>query len=415
MAFHLQFFRPTSAHVNLENLAHNVRVLRQAIGEGVFFCPMVKANAYGHGDVEVALRLQREGVKTMGVGLIEEGLLLRQMGVTVELLVFGIFDLQGAAEIVRQKMTPVISTWKQLEFLERVFISEKDQLGIHIKFDTGMHRLGFDWLEARKLFQYLQTKKNIFKVKGILTHLHSGEDAAKPEGKSHEQLRRFLEVENVFAPMKPISHTLNSSGLLNFISMRKSGVGGLPGISLNQGTRPGLSIYGYSPLGQAVNGIDLKPVMSLRSRIARYQELTIGESVSYGHTWKALKNSVVGVVPIGYADGFHRILSNNAVVLFGGQRVPVIGTICMDYLIIDVTDVFSSQNQNFQSWSEKTDAEVTLFGYDRLGNLLPASEVAQKTQSITWEILTSVGERVPRVFLDDRARDTVKVQKEVRK
>ena len=397
MASQMQFYRPTVAHINLDHLAHNVQILRNAIGENIFFCPMVKANAYGHGDVDVALRLQQEGVTTLGVGLIEEGQLLRQMGIQIEILVFGTFDLQGAAEILRQNLTPVISTWKQLELMERVLPSSSSSLGIHVKFDTGMHRLGFDWLEANKVFQYLNSKKNFFKVKGILTHLFAAEDSAQTDGKSFEQLQKFREVENIFAPMKPISHTLNSAGMLNFISMSRGGRGGLPGISLAQGVRPGLSIYGYSPLADPVTGIELKPVMSLRSQVIQIHQLNVGEGVSYGHSWKAGRKSIVGVVPIGYADGFHRILSNRALVLYSGQRVPVVGNVCMDHLIIDLTDAFSVQNQSTH--------EVTLFGYDNLGNLLPATEVALKSQSITWEILTAVGERVPRIMSEENSRE----------
>jgi alanine racemase len=413
MAFHMQFYRHTSAHIDLDHLAHNIRVLRSGMGASNFFCPMVKANAYGHGDLDVARRLEAEHVTSMGVNLIEEGVALRQMGIRADLLVFAVFDMEGAIEILRQRLTPVISTWSQLEIFEKLISGAvnlttlgrgaQDPIELHLKFDTGMRRHGFDWLEAKKLATYFQDNKKHFKLKGICTHLHSGEDAQMAGGRSHEQLRRFMDIENQFTRLNPVSHTLNSSGLLNFISMRKEGTG-LPGISLNQGARPGLAIYGYSPLSKNTSSLDLKPVMSLRSRVVRYHQLKAGDGVSYGHSWIANRKSIVGVVPIGYGDGYHRILSNKASVLFAGERVPVVGNICMDNLLVDLTDVFTAQAASFQSWTEHADqkeAEVTLFGYDSQGNILPATELAEQASTIAWEILTSVGERVPRMTVDD--------------
>jgi alanine racemase len=366
---------------------------------------MVKANAYGHGDIEVALRLEQEGVQTMGVGLIEEGLLLRQMGVRAELIVFGIFEKTGAIEMLHHKLTPVISVWSQIQALEEALLTVRDcklPIDLHIKFDTGMHRLGFDWLEAKRLFEYFQQKKSIFKVKGILTHLHSGDDASSKTGHSYEQLRKFTEVEAIFSPMKPVSHTLNSAGLLNFIKLKGSAFPTLlPGISLNQGARPGLSLYGYSPLSENIKGVSLKPVMSLRSHIVRYHQISSGDGVSYSHTWHSRRKTIIGIVPIGYADGYHRALSNKAEVLFLGERAPVVGNVCMDYLSVDVTDALLRAGVSSINEAENMPAEVTLFGYDSNGNCLPATELAQKSMTIPWEILTSVGERVPRVYISN--------------
>jgi len=389
----MNIYRHTTAMIHLQNLASNVRTLRQAIGENQFFCPMVKANGYGHGDVEIALKLQEIGVTSVGVSLVEEGILLRKMGVKTEILVFGIFDQGAVKEIFHHKLTPVVSLWEQVEALEQLL---PGSIPIHLKFDTGMHRLGFSWKEADLVYDYFKSRNSKLKVNGICTHLHSAEDASEPSGKSFEQLRRFQEVERIFARMNPVFHTLNSAGMLNFIKMRAEGLSGLPGISLNQGVRPGLAVYGYTPLKYDIPGIELKPVMSLRSEVIRYHQLELGEGVSYGHNWRAGRESIVGVVPIGYADGYHRILSNRGVVLFDGKRVPVVGNICMDFLMIDVTDVV--QDRRLEDYAH---AEVTLFGYDSQKNLIKATEIAEKSQSIPWEILTSVGERVPRIIEDD--------------
>lgn len=389
----MNIYRHTKAIIHLQNLASNIQNLRQLIGQNQFFCPMVKANGYGHGDVEIALKLQELGVTSMGVSLIEEGLLLRQMGVQTQILVFGSFDQTAVSAVEQHKLTPVVGLWEQIEVLEK---NLKNPISIHLKFDTGMHRLGFPWQEADQVFEYFNKKNSKLKIAGICTHLHSAEDASEVNGKSFEQLRRFQEVERFFIHMNPIIHTLNSAGMLNFIKMRSEGLSGLPGISLNQGVRPGLAIYGYSSLKYEIPGLSLKPVMSLRSEVIRYHQLHLGEAVSYGHTWRAGRESVIGIVPIGYADGVHRVLSNRGVVLFDGQKVPVVGNICMDFLMIDVTDVV--QGRRLESYQN---AEVTLFGYDSKNNLISVSEVAEKSQTIPWEILTSVGERVPRVIEDD--------------
>lgn len=375
-------FRPTRAVIHLEHLAHNVRELKKAVGSQVFFCPMVKANGYGHGDVEISKRLEKEGVTHLGVGLIEEGLLLREMGVQTQLLFFGTCDSKGAKAVVEYKLTPVLSTWDQIQALESVVPQDYP---VHVKFDTGMHRLGFDLKDLAKLVSYFSGPTKM-KIQGILTHLHTGEDADRFDGASFEQLRRFQEAEKAFQPFGVVSHTLNTAGLTNFLKHQGQK---LPhGISPHQGVRPGLAIYGLAAVPGPLN---LKPVMSLRSETVKYHFVRQGDGVSYNMTWRAPKDSVVAIIPMGYADGYHRLLSNRGEVLFRGQRVPVVGNVCMDYLMIDITQTLKNES------AENLKPEpVTLFGFDEKQNIISATELAQKAQTISWEILTSVGERVPR-------------------
>lgn len=392
MATRNDIFRHTSAVIHLDHLAHNFRILRAFHGESKFFCPMVKANGYGHGDVEVARCLEKEGAQQLGVGLVEEGLLLRQMGVHCELLVFGIFDRRAAEEIVKWKLTPVISVWSQIDALEALPHLGSVRIPVHIKFDTGMHRLGFSLEDAQKVFDRL-SKHSKLEVKGICTHLFKGEDAHDLNGQSIRQLQKFSIVEGIFSPLKVVSHTLNSAGILNLHRLRQEGVTLPHGVSSIQGARPGLLIYGLSAMEDTPVELTLKPVMSLRSHIVRFHRLQKGETVSYGGTWASPRESIIGVIPIGYADGYHRVLSNKAEALVKGQRVPLIGTVCMDYVMVDVTGLVTDQEVNFNR-----EVEATLFGYDSSGNLLKASELSTKAQTIPWEILTSIGERVPRVY-----------------
>ncbi|MDG0815604.1 alanine racemase [Bdellovibrio svalbardensis] len=380
-------YRRTFAEINLDHLAHNIRVLQTSFPDAPFLCPMVKANAYGHGDVQLARFLETLGIKHLGVCLIEEGLLLRHFGVKAEILVFRGFDREGAEKIIQYRMTPVVTTWEQIDHLEEV---AKSPVNIHLKFDTGMNRLGFRPEEAQKLYERLWQNKKI-RVKALVTHLYNGEDAISDQGNSADQLRRLHQASEIFKPFEIFSHALNSAGILNLLKLRKEHKAEHPLLLQNWGLRPGLMIYGYNPV-PGVN-CDLKPVMSLKSVVNTFRHLKAGETVSYGGTWKAKQDSVIAVVPIGYADGYHRILSNQSHALFNGVRVPLVGNICMDYLMLDVTEAVRGKDL-----VQYKDQEVVLFGQDSFGNFLSPEELAGKAKSITWEMLTSVGERVPRVY-----------------
>jgi len=384
----VEMYRRTFAEINLDHIAHNFEVLKKVFPQAPFICPMVKANAYGHGDVAIALCLEQVGAKHLGVCLIEEGLLLRRGGVKAEILVFRGFDREGAEQMIQHNLTPIVATWDQLEAVQAV---AKKAVGIHLKFNTGMNRLGFHPTEAQKLFEACWQNPKI-RVHGILTHLYNGEDAADPLGDSATQLAAIEHAMEVFKPLNPLVHALNSAGILNHLAVRGGKPEQHPLTRVNWGLRPGLMIYGYNPLADQ-KLLPLKPAMTLKSVASTYRELAVGEVVSYGGTWTAKKKSVIAVVPIGYADGYHRILSNNAHVLFSGQRVPVVGNICMDFLMVDVTEVV--QNKNLMDFK---DQEIILFGQSDEGPRLSAEELAKHAQTITWEILTSVGERVPRVF-----------------
>ncbi|MBC7371820.1 MAG: alanine racemase [Bdellovibrionaceae bacterium] len=390
----MEMYRRTFAEINLDHLAQNFEALKRAFPQAPFLCPMVKANAYGHGDVAVARCLEQLGAKHLGVCLIEEGILLRRGGVNVDILVFRGFDREGAMEILRHNLTPVVSTWEQLDAIESV--AEKS-VQIHLKFNTGMNRLGFPAEDAQALFERCWQNPRL-RVRGLLTHLYNGEDAHDPMGDSADQLSGLTKILQIFKPLAPIVHSLNSSGILNAIAVREQKNPHHPLTQIQWGLRPGLMIYGYNPLDDQ-KLLPLKPVMTLKSVTSTYRHLKAGEIVSYGGTWTAPKDAVIAVVPIGYADGYHRILSNKATVLFGEHRVPVIGNICMDFLMVDVTEAVRGKNA-----SEIGEKEVIFFGESPGGQLMPASEVARLAMTIPWEILTSVGERVPRVYVGEWAK-----------
>lgn len=352
----------------------------------MFFCPMIKANGYGHGDIQLAKYLEQDGIRYMGVALIEEGIGLREKGCQANVLFFGGFSEKSVVDIVQHRLTPVLSTWAQLKAIEA---AASKNYPIHLKFDTGMNRLGFDLEDANKLVEHM--KKSHLKLEGVCTHLHSAEDAGHFFGESFKQLQLFKEIEDKFASFQCYSHTLNSSGLLNFAHHHDQK---LPyHINSQQGARPGISIYGVTSVEKPT--IELKPVMSLRSQIAKYKRVRKDHGVSYGITWKAVEDSIIGVVPLGYADGYRRSLSNKGKVLFRGQIVPVVGTVCMDYFMIDVTSLV--RKEAFENLGPE---EVTMWGLDSFGNHLSAREIAKDAGTISYEMFTGVGARVPRLYLE---------------
>jgi alanine racemase len=383
----MEMFRKTYAEISLANLEFNLKAIKKNFPDS-FLCPMVKANAYGHGDVRVAKALENSGVKNLGVCLIEEGLLLRNFGVNANILVFRGFDREGARKILQYNMTPVVSGWHHLEHLDAVADS---QVNVHVKFDTGMNRLGYPVKDAPKLLEFFQKNKK-FKVQAVVTHLSEGEDGYFDTGNTVEQLRKISEAYEIFKPLTNTVHALNSAGILSAIKVREDKRGEHPLFKTHWGVRPGLMLYGYNPI-KTDFALSLKPVMSLKSHVGVFRNIQKGEGVSYNSTWRAPRESVIAVVPIGYADGYHRILSNKSEVLFLNQRVPVVGNICMDYLMLDVTEVAKTT-----SFDPHKEYEVVFFGSSANGNFISAHEVAKIGHTIPWEILTSVGERVPRIY-----------------
>lgn len=388
----MEMFRRTYAEINLENLAHNWHAIQKVAGDNRFICPMVKANAYGHGDAQVSMTLEKEGAQALGVCLIEEGLQLRASGVKCDILVFRGFDRRGAEKMLEYQLTPVVSTWEQIHTLEAV---ADEPVKVHLKFNTGMGRLGFDPDQSQKLDEHFANSKKL-KLKAILSHFAVGEDSYLSSGLSARQTEQMAELVRFFRHRDIYAHLLNTGGIGGLAKLRAGAVEIAEAnhelLKYPWGFRPGLMLYGYQPASH-FKEIDLRAVMSLKSVVNNIRHVQVGESVSYGATWVAQRPSKVAVIPIGYADGVHRLVSNRASVLLAEQRVPIIGRVCMDFLMLDVTDVVG--DDSFEKWTEE---EVVIFGYDQKNNFLSAEEQSLHSDTITWETLTSVSARVPRHF-----------------
>lgn len=384
----MEMFRSTFAEINLDALGANLDEIRKIAGDDRFICPMVKANAYGHGDVHTSLALEKVGTETVGVCLIEEGVLLRAAGLQTKILIFRGFDKRGAEKILEYQMTPVVGSWEQIQHLEA---AADEPVKVHIKFDTGMNRIGFNPDQAEKLSNYFKKSKSL-KLKALLTHFAMGEDAVSENGFSAQQTAKFEKVIDYFSDHDVYAHLLNSGGIASLAQIKKSKVTDHFLLKRAWGFRPGLALYGYQP-GPEFNEMKLKPVMTLKSVVNNIRNVMPGESVSYGCTWRPRVPSKVAVVPIGYADGIHRLISNKAQALFAGKLAPIVGRICMDFLMLDVTNIVA--DDDLTKWNEE---EVILFGYDEKNNFLSAQAQAEMANTIVWETLTSVGERVPRHY-----------------
>ncbi len=374
-------FRPTFAEVHLKNLDFNLSGILDVAGRERFVCPMIKANAYGHGAVPIAQRILKMAELPLGVVLVEEALELRTAGIKSEIIVFGGFDQVAARQVIDAKMIPVVSQFEQLEFLNQLVTGTID---IHIKFNTGMNRLGFNPSDADKIISYLKNHPQI-KLKAILSHLHSSHLSADENSTSAQQAQLMLKLIDHFKEFGIFAHLLNSDAITNLAQIKNQ-----PQHFLNRyqwGFRPGIMLYGYRN-NEIQSPIQLKAVMALKSTIADVRQVKTGEVVSYNATWTATQDSKVAIVPIGYADGVHRLLSNRMHVFVKDQKAPMIGRVCMDFLMLDVTEI---------SAPDLKKSEVTFFDDHSQG----ADVLAEAAGTISYEILTSVSSRVPRRYIDN--------------
>ncbi len=373
-------FRSTRAEINLKNLDFNLNSIMHVAGHNRFVCPMIKANAYGHGAVSIAQRILKNKELPLGVVLIEEALELRSAGIQSEIIVFGGFDEYGARQIVDARLTPVVSQFDQLYFLNSVVT---DSIDVHVKFNTGMNRLGFSPSEVEPVISFFKKNPRL-KLKAILSHLHSSHLVDLQSSSSFQQAQQMLKLIEQLKDFDIHSHLLNSDGIVHLAHVKNQ-----PEHFLNQhnwGFRPGIMLYGYRT-NEIASPVCLKPVMSLRSTLTDVRQLKKGETVSYNATWTADRDSVIGIVPLGYADGMHRLLSNRTYAFVKNKKVPIVGRICMDFLMVDLTDIDEAN-------LKKT--EIIFFDDEIQG----ADILAQAAETISYEILTSVSSRVPRRYID---------------
>jgi alanine racemase len=399
--------RVTRAEINLAHLRHNLHELRAVLGaaaegrrrEPAKIWAVLKADAYGHGGTMAATALERAGVDGVCVALLEEGIELRQAGVRVPVLVMSGSHgrrRDGLEALIENKLTPVVFDVEQLEALvnaQRYMHSTgacDGPLDVHVKIDTGMGRLGVRPEHLEALLAALRGRPEL-RVTGWMTHFACAD--APDDAVTRMQLALFDDALAVALREGfdvRLRHAANSAAVLRWPA------------SHHEVVRPGLALFGVHPTGPepsptetegggATRGPKLKPVMSVLSEIVALRDLPEGASIGYGHTWTAPRPSRIATVPIGYADGYSRALSNRGEVLVGGKRVPIVGNVSMDLTMIDVTELPQVAVRD----------EVVVLGEQRgrFGNdAITAQELAERSGTISWETLTSVSRRVPRFY-----------------
>jgi len=358
--------------IDLNNLEHNVKVLQNAMPPKCELMAIAKAESYGHGMYEITTYLNQIGVSTFAVATIDEGIRLRKYGITGEILILGYTSPLRAKELRKYKLTQTLIDYRYSLLLNK----QGYDIKAHIKIDTGMHRLGFDTENTKEILATFSMEH--IKITGIFTHLCSADSLEEKDiDFTHKQIDKFYNLLDCLknAGLRtPKVHIQSSYGLLNYPELECDYV------------RAGVAMYGVlsSPNDETKMKLDLRPVLSLKARVVLLRTISKGESVGYGRAFTATRDSLIAILPIGYADGFPRNLScGNSYVLICGQKAPIIGKICMDQLAVDVTDIPDV----------KVGSIATLIGKDGKEEIT-ASITAEKSESITNELLSRMGHRL---------------------
>ena len=337
--------------------------------------PVIKANAYGHGAIETAQALIRQNLGYLAVFSIDEAIALRQAGIAVSIVVLGPFVPQQIEDIIVHRLTPVVSDRSVLEAMADATHARPTPYPIHLKVETGMNRLGLTQDDLETLF-----KKHMFPhslhLEGLMSHLADSDGDAQEI--TEAQISRFNQALNVARSggyEVPLVHLSNSASIIRFPSAHYTMV------------RPGIMLYGYHTLPSTIPVPDLQPVLSLTTCIAQLRLIQPGDRVSYNGTFIARKSTRIAVLPIGYADGLSRRLSNRGVVLIRGQRVPIVGLVCMDMVMVDITNVPDAMVGD----------EVVVIGQQG-GETITAKDIAEWTETIPYEVLCAINPRVPRRY-----------------
>jgi alanine racemase len=364
-------YRPTVVEIDLDAVRHNVRRL---LPKDAALMAVVKADGYGHGDAEVARAALEAGATWVGVALVEEGLGLREGGITAPILVLSEFPTGSEKEALTAGLTPSVYSGDGFDALAEAANALGRAVGVHLKVDTGMHRVGLWPPEDAPAFARRVLDAGL-ELEGLWTHFASADSDL--EG-TREQLRRLLEVRDALGrqDIRPrLVHAANSAGTIR-----------LPEAHLDL-VRPGAAIYGVDPGGGLGPAFGLRPALSWRSAVTAVRRLDAGERVSYGWTYELERPATIATVPVGYEDGYHRVLSSRAEVLIRGRRCRVAGTVTMDQIVVDAGDLDVGVGE-----------EVVLIG-EQGSERITAEELAALAGTIGYEIVTSIGERVPREYV----------------
>ena len=370
--------------INLNLLKQNCLTLKNLTGDS-FFCPMVKADAYGHGAVPVTKALFEVGVRQVGVISASEAWPIRELAEDMDILIFGpVLNKEDLSWIVEEKLVLVCSNWQDLKSLTQ----SKKPSRIHLKFNTGFSRLGFDLHSAKMLCSFLKDNPQI-QLEGLATQLVSGEELGDKKSFSFYQIKQFAELKKIFSCQN--FHALNTSALMaSFVHGEKTICGARPGIGL-YGVKPAI-LFTNNKAEKKWKDLSCLSVSSLKSYVVAVHQLKKGDFVSYGGAWKASRPSQIATVSLGYGDGFLRSFGSFREVLLRGKKRSIVGTVCMDFFMIDVTDFNEEEGSPIQIGEE-----VLIFGEQKESFLSPQSQ-AEKAGTISYEVFSRLGPRIDRIY-----------------
>ncbi|TDI84150.1 MAG: alanine racemase [Caldithrix sp.] len=366
-------FRATWAEINLGAIAHNLQEIKRKVAPAEIMA-VIKADAYGHGLKEVARVALENNARYLGVSTVEEGVQLRKQ-TTTPILVFGGFFENQIKACLEHDLELTLFDFERAGALSKQAQASGNSAKVHIKVDTGMTRVGVHWQESLDFICRVSELRYV-KIVGIYTHFASAD--AKDKSFAKTQLQRFqkvlteLEMRNIQIPLK---HTANSGAILD-----------LPESYFDM-VRPGVSIYGYYPSFEATESINLQPAMSFKSQVVAVKQVESGTKISYDSTYETVKQTKIVTVPVGYADGYNRLLSNQGEVLIRGKRYPVVGQVCMDFIMVDI-----GLENDIQ-----TGDEVVLLGCQG-DEEISIYEICEKLNTIPYEFTCMISSRVPRVY-----------------
>lgn len=367
------------ANIDLDAFGHNIDEIQRHIGEDTMLCCVIKANAYGHGAVTLAQYMEKRAVDWFAVACVDEGIELRQNGITTPVLVLGETDESQFDALMTYDITPTIFTYASACALNEAAEKRNRTVNIHIKVDTGMSRIGFMAGEACIDDIVRISELSNLCLQGIFTHFACADmDGQAPTNLQIQRYNRIIESLNARGIHIPIRHCSNSAGIMEY-----------PHANMNM-VRAGIIIYGLYPSEEVHKDIlDLKPVMSLKSHVTFIKEIPAGTGVSYGATFVTERPTVVATIPVGYADGYMRGLSNKGRVLINGQSAPIIGRVCMDQMMADITELEGIKEGD----------TVTLAGRDGDAEI-SVEEIAALAGSFNYEFVCDVARRVPRAYYE---------------
>lgn len=377
--------RPVWAEINLDNLTHNLNEIKRVTDKSSKIMAIVKADAYGHGSIEVSKVLIENGVEFLAVATLSEAVELRNAGIETDILILGYTPKVQFEYLVKYNITQTIYDYDAAEYMSKIAKALNQTAKIHVKVDTGMSRLGFR-SKANPVEEILKISKlsNIY-LEGIFSHFASADEKDKSfaESQYSEFMNLISELESRGLDIE-IKHIANSAAIID-----------MPKCNLNL-VRAGISLYGLYPSRDiAIKNVDLKPIMTLKTQISNIKTVPEGTGISYGQIFTTDRESTIATIPIGYADGFSRTLNGKSLITIDEKKVNVIGRICMDQCMLDVTDVKDLY----------IDKEVIVFGEGK--NTNSAEDLARNLGTISYEVICMISRRVPRVY--KRGGDIIKI------